>query len=45
VEIFLNWINDGGLAGWIEHTLGSSDEAKLKDIAQVYDQIRSIFGV
>ncbi len=44
-EIFLNWVKDGGLAGWIEHYLKAGDEAKLKEISQVYQQLRQAFGV
>ena len=41
-EIFLNWVKDGGLAGWIEAFM--QDEAKLKEISSVYDQLKVIFG-
>ncbi|MHA1822172.1 MAG: hypothetical protein ACTSU2_13705 [Promethearchaeota archaeon] len=44
VEVFLNWVKDGGLAGWIEHYLQAGDEAKLQEIAQVYQQLKAAFG-
>jgi hypothetical protein len=42
VEIFLNWIRDGGCAGWIESAM--NDEAKLQQIAQIYRDIKVAFG-
>ena len=39
---FLNWVNDGGCAGWIESAAG--DDAKLKKIAQIYLDIKAAFG-
>ncbi len=41
-EVFLNWIRDGGCAGWIESAM--NDEAKLKEIAQIYRDIKVAFG-
>ncbi|MHA1583837.1 MAG: hypothetical protein ACTSVU_08790 [Promethearchaeota archaeon] len=41
-EIFLNWVKDGGCAGWIESVM--ADEAKLGQIAQIYRDIKSAFG-
>ena len=43
VQVFLNWVQDGGLAGWIEAFM--QDEAKLREISQVYGQLREVFGV
>ncbi|MBD3352761.1 MAG: hypothetical protein GF364_14835 [Candidatus Lokiarchaeota archaeon] len=43
VKIFLNWVKDGGLAGWIEAYM--EDEAKLKEISEVYTKLRQIFNV
>lgn len=43
VQVFLNWVKDGGLAGWIEAFM--QDESKLKEIKQVYDHLRAAFGV
>lgn len=42
VEIFLQWIKDGGLAGWIESVM--YDEGKLQQIAQIYREIKGAFG-
>ncbi len=42
VEIFLNWVNDGGLAGWIESVM--DDESKLQGIAKIYRDIKTAFG-
>jgi hypothetical protein len=42
VEIFLSWVKDGGCAGWIESAI--ADEAKLKQIAQIYKDIKVAFG-
>ena len=44
VEYFLQWIQEGGLAGWIEHFLSQEDETKLRQIKEVYDKIKRIFG-
>jgi hypothetical protein len=41
-EIFLNWVKDGGLAGWIEAYM--QDEAKLREISAVYSTLKSAFG-
>ena len=46
VEVFLKWIQDtqNGLAAWIEHFQKASDEAKLREIYEVYNKIKAIFG-
>ncbi|MFO8017962.1 MAG: hypothetical protein R6U96_04960 [Promethearchaeia archaeon] len=44
VEYFLEWINNGGLNDWIEHFLNQGDEQKLREIKQVFDKIKEIFG-
>ena len=46
VEYFKDWMSDGGggLAQWIEHFLNEGDEAKLKQIKQVYNKIKVVFG-
>jgi len=46
VEYFKDWMtpNGGGLADWINHFLSGGDEAKLREIKQVYDKIKSVFG-
>lgn len=41
-EIFMNWVKDGGCAGWIESAM--NDPAKLQQIAQVYRDIKAAFG-
>ena len=46
VEYFLQWMTPagGGLAEWIEHFLSQGDEAKLRQIKEIYDKIKQIFG-
>ena len=44
VGYFVDWIKQGGLAQWIEHFLNSGDETKLRQIKEIYDRIKSIFG-
>ena len=46
VEVFLNWIQDtqGGLAAWVEHYLNAGDEAKLREIYEIYIKIKATFG-
>ncbi len=42
VEIFLQWVKDGGCAGWIESAV--NDPVKMQKIAQIYKDIRAAFG-
>jgi len=44
VEYFLEWIKQGGLVQWVEHFLNQGDEAKLRQIKEVYDKIKQVFG-
>ena len=44
VQYFVDWIKQGGLAQWIEHFLNSGDETKLRQIKEIYDKIKQIFG-
>ncbi|MFX1408864.1 MAG: hypothetical protein ACFFA6_00810 [Promethearchaeota archaeon] len=44
VEYFLEWIRNNGLSQWIEHFLNQGDELKLKQIKEVYDKIKAVFG-
>jgi hypothetical protein len=44
VEYFLEWIRNQGLSQWIEHFLSQGDEVKLKQIKEIYDKIKRIFG-
>lgn len=44
VEYFLQWIQEGGLAEWIEYTLEEGDEQKLRQLKEQYDKIKEIFG-
>ena len=46
VEYFLQWMMPagGGLADWIQHFLQQGDEEKLRQIKEVYDKIKRIFG-
>ena len=43
-EYLLQWIKDGGVQQWIEHFLNSGDENKLRQIKDIYDRIKKIFG-
>ena len=43
-QYFLDWIKQGGLTQWIEHFLNQGDETKLKQIKEIYDRIKQIFG-
>ena len=45
VEYFLEWIKGGSFAQWIEHFLNQGDEGKLREVKEVYDKIKSIFGL
>ena len=44
VQHLLEWINNKGLGQWIEHFLTQGDEGKLRQIKEIYDKIKSIFG-
>ena len=44
VQYLLQWIKDGGLTQWIQHYLDTGDEAKLKQIFDVFNRIKAIFG-
>ena len=48
VEYFKQWmegeVEGGGLAQWIEHFLNQGDEAKLRQVKDVYDKIKAVFG-
>ncbi|MBD3194867.1 MAG: hypothetical protein GF317_07425 [Candidatus Lokiarchaeota archaeon] len=44
VEYFLQWIENGGVSDWIEHFLNQGNEEKLREVKQVYDKIKQIFG-
>lgn len=44
VEYFLDWINNKGLQQWISHFLNEGDEAKLREIKEIYDKIKAVFG-
>ncbi|MFX1363342.1 MAG: hypothetical protein ACFFCE_18965 [Promethearchaeota archaeon] len=44
VEYFLEWIKNNGLADWITHFLNQGDETKLRQIKEVYDKIKQVFG-
>jgi hypothetical protein len=43
-QYFLDWIKTNGLAQWVQHFLDAGDEAKLRQIKEVYDKIKSVFG-
>ncbi len=45
-EYFAQWMtpDGGGLAQWIEHFINQGDEAKLRQIKEVYDKIKKVFG-
>lgn len=44
VEYFKQWIDSNGLSQWIQHFLDQGDEAKLKQIKEIYDKIKAVFG-
>jgi hypothetical protein len=44
VEYFLQWIQQGGLSDWITHFINQGDETKLRQIKEVYDKIKRVFG-
>ncbi len=44
VEYFLEWIKNNGLTDWISHFINQGDEAKLRQIKEVYDKIKQVFG-
>jgi hypothetical protein len=44
VEYFLQWIQQGGLSDWITHFIKQGDETKLRQIKEVYDKIKRVFG-
>ena len=43
-QYLLDWIKQGGVAQWIEHFLAQGDEAKLRQIKEIYDKIKQAFG-
>ena len=43
-KVFLDWVRDDGLAGWIQYYLDQGDTEKLKEIAKVYEQLKNAFG-
>ncbi|MFX0059772.1 MAG: hypothetical protein ACFE85_18985 [Candidatus Hodarchaeota archaeon] len=44
VEYFKQWIDSGGLGQWVEHFLNQGDEVKLRQIKEIYDKIKAVFG-
>jgi hypothetical protein len=44
VEYFLEWIKSGAFGQWVEHFLNQGDEGKLRQIKEVYDKIKQVFG-
>jgi hypothetical protein len=44
VEYFLEWVKGGSFGQWVEHFLNQGDEEKLKQIKEVFDKIKLIFG-
>ena len=46
VEYFKQWMtpNGGGLKDWVQHFLDQGDEAKLRQIKDIYDKIKTVFG-
>jgi len=46
VEYFLQWMtpNGGGLAEWVLYYLKEGNEEKLKEIKEIYDKIKMVFG-
>ena len=43
-KVFLDWVRDDGLAGWIQYYLDEGDTEKLNEIAKVYEQLKNVFG-
>ena len=44
VQYLLDWIKQGGLTQWSEHYLNAGDEAKLRQIKDIFDRIKQVFG-
>lgn len=44
VEYFKQWIDNGGLADWIEHFLNQGNEEKLREVQGVFHEIKDVFG-
>lgn len=44
VGFFLEWIKGGAFGQWVEHFLNQGDEGKLRQIKEVYDKIKQVFG-
>jgi len=44
VEYFLEWIKNNGLADWVTHFINQGDEIKLREIKEVYNKIKQVFG-
>ena len=43
-QYLLDWIKQGGVSQWIQHFLDQGDEAKLRQIKEIYDKIKQAFG-
>ena len=43
-QYLVDWIKQGGLTQWVEHFLNTGDEAKLRQIKDIYDRIKALFG-
>ncbi|GAB4307315.1 MAG: hypothetical protein Kow0069_04750 [Promethearchaeota archaeon] len=45
-QILLNWVKDAenGLAAYVQYYLDQNDEATLRKIKEVYDEIKALFG-
>lgn len=44
VQYFLQWVENGGLAEWIEYALNEGDEQKLRQLKEEYEKIKQVFG-
>jgi len=46
VEYFKQWMapNGGGLKDWVQHFLDQGDEVKLRQVKEIYDKIKTVFG-
>ncbi len=44
VQYLLEWIKSGGLGDWITHFLDQGDETKLRQLKEIYDRIKRVFG-
>ena len=44
VQYLLEWVKTGGLSDWISHFINQGDETKLRQLKEIYDRIKRVFG-